>query len=67
MTEFETKVLEVLARVAGPEDTAEWVEGTLFVECGPTAAALYESEFIKAFRCGVIVSKVGPEFSFDFV
>jgi hypothetical protein len=67
MNEFETKVLEVLARVADGDTSAEWESGTLFVECSPAAAALYESEFIQAFRCGIIVSKIGPEFSFDFI
>ena len=66
MTEFETKVLEVLARVAGPEDTAEWVEGTLFVECSEAMASLLESEFKTAFRCRIIRSKAGGEHAFDF-
>ena len=66
MNEFETKVLEVLARVAGPEDTAEWVEGTLFVECSEGMASLLEGEFKTAFQCGIIRSKAGTEYAFDF-
>ena len=66
MTDFETKVLEVLARLAGPEDTAEWVEGTLFVECADAMADLLTSEFATAFRCRIIASKAGTEWAFDF-
>ena len=66
MNEFETKVLEVAARVTGPEDLAEWVEGTLFVECSNETASLLESEFEVAFRCRIIRSKAGGEHAFDF-
>lgn len=66
MNEFETKVMQVLARVAGPEDTAEWVDGTLFVECADSRVNLFTSEFATAFRCGVMASKAGTEWAFDF-
>ena len=41
--------------------------GTLFVECNARAAAKIETLLNEAMECGVIVSKVGPEFAFDFV
>jgi hypothetical protein len=66
MSEFETKVLEVLAQYAGSEDLAEWVSGTLFVECSEATAALLEDQFREAFCCGIIRSKAGKEYSFDF-
>ena len=41
--------------------------GTLFVECDARAAAKIETALIEAIDCGVIVSKVGHEFAFNFV
>jgi hypothetical protein len=66
MNEWETKVLQVLARVAGPEDTAEWVDGTVFVECSDSMADLLTGEFAMAFQCRIIASKAGTEWAFDF-
>ena len=40
---------------------------TLFVTCSPKIAAKIETNLIEQLKCGVIVSRVGPEFAFDFV
>ena len=48
-------------------DAAEMYAGTLFVECTARDAAKIETALIEKLKCGVIVSKVGPEFAFDFV
>ena len=67
MSDFETKALQATYTMTGPDDIAEFSNGTLFVECTPHTAALVESALIQALQCGVIVSKAGTEFSFDFV
>jgi hypothetical protein len=41
--------------------------GTMFVTCDSKMAAKIETALIEAMKCGVIVSKVGPEYAFDFV
>ncbi len=63
---FETKVLNAVAAVTA--DEAYFYEGTMFVECTPRAAAAIESYLLDNFivNCGIIVSKVGEEFAFDF-
>ena len=48
-------------------DASQIYAGTLFVECNASNAAKIETALIEKLKCGVIVSKVGPEFSFDFV
>jgi hypothetical protein len=40
--------------------------GTMFAVCSAHDAAKIETTLIEALKCGVIVSKVGPEFAFDF-
>jgi hypothetical protein len=40
--------------------------GSMFVTCDAYMAAKIETALIKALNCGVIVSKVGPEYSYDF-
>jgi hypothetical protein len=67
MTDFEFKALQVAQRFANPGVEPELYSGTLFLECNAATAALVESALIQALQCGVIVSKVGQEFSFDFV
>ena len=47
--------------------TAQMYAGTLFVRCNAYSAAKIETALIEKLNCGVIVSKVGPEYSFDFV
>lgn len=41
--------------------------GTLFVVCNAYAAAKLKTALKDALQCGVRVSKVGPEYTFDFV
>ncbi len=59
--------IEEILLETSEQPTAEFYAGTLFVKCNAAAAAKIETALIKALRCGVIVSKVGPEYSFDFV
>jgi hypothetical protein len=47
--------------------TATMYAGTMFVECNAYSASKIETALIKKLKCGVIVSKVGREYSFDFV
>lgn len=47
-------------------NTAEMYAGTMFVKCDARDAAKIETALIENLNCGVIVSKVGPEFAFDF-
>lgn len=48
-------------------NTAQMYAGTLFVGCDARSAAKIETVLIENMQCGVIVSKVGPEYAFDFV
>ena len=48
-------------------DTAQMYAGTLFVTCNAYSAAKIETKLREQLQCGVIVSKVGPEYAFDFV
>ena len=48
-------------------NTAHMYAGTLFVTCNAYCASKIETALIKNLKCGVIVSKVGPEYAFDFV
>ena len=48
-------------------NTAAMYAGTLFVKCNAYSAAKIETALIKELACGVRVSKVGPEYAFDFV
>jgi hypothetical protein len=66
---FEKRVLEVVGKVIGQDETAEFAYGTLFVpSISPKQAAKIETALIETFKCGVIVSpQPNSEFSFDFV
>jgi hypothetical protein len=59
--------IEEILLETSEQPTAEFYAGTLFVKCNAYAAAKIETALRKALNCGVIVSKVGPEYSFDFV
>lgn len=48
------------------ESRVDFYAGTMFVTCTTYEAAKIETALIKALNCGVIVSKVGPQFAFDF-
>lgn len=63
--EFEAAAQAAIESVTANE--ANFYAGTLFVKCTPWEAAKAETALIEALKCGVIVSKVGPEFAFDFV
>ena len=66
MNDFETKALQVAQRITG--QAGDFYNGTLFLECDASNAALVESALIQALHCGVVVSKAThTEFSFDFV
>ena len=55
---------EVIAAITPAE--AVFYAGTLFVQCDSRTAAKIETALIEQLKCGVIVSKVGPEYAFDF-
>ncbi len=63
---FESRVLDVVAKVIPMEQYAKFTAGTLFVECTPREASKLESALIEALACGVIVSPIEGEFAFDF-
>lgn len=64
--EFETVAETAAAKIVN-EDAMQFYFGTLFVKCTSYEAAKIETALIEALQCGVIVSKVGLEFCFDFV
>ena len=47
--------------------TATMYAGTMFVTCNAYSADKIKTALIHTMGCGVIVSRVGPEYSFDFV
>ena len=47
--------------------TATMYCGTLFVTCNAYSAAKIKTQLVKDLACGVQVSKIGPEYAFDFV
>lgn len=47
--------------------TATMYAGSLFVTCNSTEAAAIKTALKEKLKCGVIMSKVGPEYSFDFM
>jgi len=68
---LEKQVLANVRKVMDTTDASNWYAefkyGTLFVECTAKHAAKIESMLIKTIGAGVIVSKAGDEFAFDFV
>lgn len=65
---FEKKVLAIVGKVLKQDDTANFCYGTLFVpEITAKQAAKIETNLIEALKCGIIVSKAGNEFCFDFI
>lgn len=59
------KVREVFADVSSY--SAEFVNGSLFVECSVAEAVRLETALLKELHCGIILSRVGDESAFDFV
>ena len=63
---FEEKVLTLVEDTLG-NAPASFTNGTLFVECSVPEAVLLESTLLRELNCGIILSRVGIESSFDFV
>lgn len=63
---FEKRVLEVVESTLG-EKVAAFFYGTMFVDCTVAEAVKLETALLKELRCGIILSRVGNESSFDFV
>lgn len=66
---FEKRVLSVVRKafVAVPEYSAEFVNGSLFVQCTVPEAVKLETALLKEMRCGIILSRMDGESAFDFV
>lgn len=64
---FEKRVLEVVENTLGSTNSAEFVCGTLFVDCTVPEAVKLETALLKAFQAGIVLSRVGDESAFDFV
>lgn len=64
---FEKVVLAEVAKVLKEEGKASFTCGTLFVECTPKEAVKIETALLKIVNCGIILSRVGEEASYDFV
>ena len=63
---FEKSVLSVVSETLGSVPAA-FTCGTLFVECSVPEAVKLETELLCALKCGIILSRVGSESSYDFV
>ena len=64
---FEKVVLDKVEDVLKSDNFAYFAYGTLAVECSAKNAAKIETVLSKELECGIIVSKAGDEFLFDFV
>jgi hypothetical protein len=67
MMGLEKTVLAEVAKVLKSDKKASFTCGTLFVECSVKEAVKIETALIKILGCGIILSRVGDESSFDFV
>lgn len=68
--EFSAKAIDAVYDVLENSEvaqTATMYAGTLFVKCNSYSAAKIQTALIEKLKCGVILSKVGPETAFDFV
>jgi hypothetical protein len=63
---FEKSVLSVVSKTLGSVPAA-FTCGTLFVECSVPEAVKLETELLCTLKCGIILSRVGSESSYDFV
>ena len=63
--EFAALATEAAATIVDREDV-NFYGGSMFVFCDSKQAAKIETALIDVLKCGVIVSKVGSEFAFDF-
>ena len=64
--EFAAAATEAASSVVS-EPMVNFYAGSMFVKCDSRQAAKIETALIEALKCGVIVSKVGSEYAFDFV
>ena len=64
---LEKTVLAEVAKVLKSNKKASFTCGTLFVECSVKEAVKIETALLKILGCGIILSRVGDESSFDFV
>lgn len=64
---FEKRVLVVVEDTLGRDGSAEFVSGSLFVECSVQEAVGIETQLLKSFGAGIVMSRVGNESAFDFV
>jgi hypothetical protein len=67
MMGLEKTVLAEVAKVLKSDKKASFTCGTLFVECSVKEAVRIETALLKILGCGIILSRVGDESSFDFV
>lgn len=64
---FEKVVLAEVSKVVKVDNKASFTCGTLFVDCSVAEAVKIETALLKIVNCGIILSRVGNESSFDFV
>lgn len=63
---FEKSVLSVVSKTLG-NVPASFTCGSLFVECTVPEAVRLETTLLCTMKCGIILSRVGSESSYDFV
>ena len=63
---FESTALEIANSIATVSE-ASFYAGTLFVKCNAYAAAKIKEALVAELPAAVKISKVGPEYAFDFV
>ena len=64
---FETKVLSIVADVLENDRSADFYNGSMFVECTARQAAEIETTLLDILSCGIVVSSCSGVFAFDFV
>jgi hypothetical protein len=62
---FAAKATDAAATVVDSEDIS-FYGGSMFVYCDSYQAAAIKAALVEALKCGVIVSKIGSEYGFDF-
>lgn len=63
--EFAAKATAVASTVVSEEQVVFYA-GSMFVKCTTLQSAKIKGQLIEAMKCGVSVSRVGPEYAFDF-
>jgi len=64
---FETKVLSIVADVLENDRSANFYNGSMFVDCTARQAAEIETTLLEILNCGIVVTPLREEFAFDFV